>query len=377
MGAVPHGGADAQPTIQGVRSQPPHTLAEAQSLLSCRPADDASRMNSMNGAEVSNVQSSIPSSADLRGGDAAPEGSHRLGRAPIRRDATIVLVMLLWALCFPLIVVGLSFLSPLYFAGARALLAGAPLLLVAVMLRRPWPTGTAIWGTLLGIGVSTTSLGFLGMFLAGQLIAPGFATVIANTQPLIAAMLAAWLLGERLGLRGMTALLAGFGGIVTMTLPRLLENDGVSSSTGIVYVLAAAIGVAAGNVLMKRLANRVDPLMAMGWQLVLGALPLMVAAILFEPLPPDPLALEIVLVLTALALAGTALPFYLWFSVLRSCDLSRANTFSFLTPVFGMGLGVGLFGERLAGPELIGIGLVLVGVWQIGRTDTPASGSAL
>lgn len=291
--------------------------------------------------------------------------------------ATIILVMLLWALCFPLIVIGLSFLSPLYFAGVRALLAGIPLLLIAVMLRRPWPTGAATWSTLLGVGVSATSLGFLGMFLAGQLIAPGFATVIANTQPFIAAMLAAWLLGERLGLQGMTALLVGFGGIVTMTLPRLLEDDSVSYSTGVVYVLAAAIGVAAGNVLMKRLAHRVDPLMAMGWQLTLGAVPLMVAAILFEPLPSDPFALEIVLVLAALALAGTALPFYLWFSVLQRCDLSRANTFSFLTPVFGMGLGVGLFGERVAGPELIGIGLVLLGVWQIGRTDNRASGNAL
>lgn len=333
--------------------------------------------DNMGDPEVAEGHLSIHHHANDRRRASLPENSTVPDRPRPALVATIIVVMLLWALCFPLIVVGLSFLPPLYFAGARALLAGVPLLLVAVALQRPLPTGTGTWGALLGIGVSATSLGFLGMFLAGQLIAPGFATVIANTQPLIAATLAAWLLGERLGLRDATALLAGFGGIVTMTLPRLLADDGISSSTGIAHVLTAAIGVAAGNVLMKRLADRVDPLMAMGWQLVLGAVPLIVAAIIFEPMPSDPLALEIVLVLTVLALAGTALPFYLWFSVLRNCDLSRANTFSFLTPVFGMGLGTALFGERLAGPELIGIGLVLVGVWQIGRTDFRASGGAL
>lgn len=324
----------------------------------------------MTGRDVTEAWTATPDPTRVRHSGAAA------GELPRRALAKIILVMLLWALCFPLITVGLSSVTPLYFAATRALLAGAALLLLATALRRPHPAGPATWAALLAIGLTATSLGFLGMFLASQFVAPGFATVIANTQPLIAAVLAAWILGETLGRREKAALVLGFAGVVTMTLPRLAGGN-VADVAGIAYVLAAAIGVATGNILMKRMAGRVDPLMAMGLQLVLGGLPLMLAALGFEPAPRTLWTPEMMAVLAALALAGTALPFYLWFSLLRSSSLSRANTFSFLTPVFGLAIGVGLFGERLGWPELAGIGLVLVGIWQIGRSQDHAPGSRL
>lgn len=325
----------------------------------------------MTGRDVTEAWTATPDPARVRHSGAAA------GELPRRALAKIILVMLLWALCFPLITVGLSRVSPLYFAAARALLAGVALLLLATALRRPRPAGPGIWAALLAIGLTATSLGFLGMFLASQFVAPGFATVIANTQPLVAAVLAAWFLGETLGRREKAALLLGFAGVVTMTLPRLVGGGDVADAAGIAYVLAAAIGVAAGNILMKRMAGRVDPLMAMGFQLVLGGLPLMLAALGFEPAPRTFRTPEMMAVLAALALAGTALPFYLWFSLLQRSSLSRANTFSFLTPVFGLAIGVGLFGEQLGWPELAGIGLVLVGIWQIGRSRDHARGSGL
>lgn len=85
----------------------------------------------------------------------------------------IVLAMLLWAACFPLITAGLQYSPHLTFATLRAVLAGATLVLVAVWLQRPFPRGWRTWVTLGVVGVGATSLGFLGMFHAAELYLPG------------------------------------------------------------------------------------------------------------------------------------------------------------------------------------------------------------
>jgi len=111
----------------------------------------------------------------------------------------------------------------------------------------------------------------------------------------------------------------------------------------------------------------VDPLMAMGWQLVFGGVPLLIAAAVLEPLPSALWTPRFLTVLVAIALLGTALAFYLWFAVLQSSSLTRANAFSFLTPVFGVAIGVGLFGEDLSLAQFVGIALVLLGIQQVTR----------
>ena len=111
-----------------------------------------------------------------------------LGRS--RYVATLVFVAFLNALCYPLITIGLGDAPHLSFAVLRALAAGVALALMALVLRRPMPRGWRTWLGLCAIGLGTTSLGFVGMFHAAEFLAPGLATVIANAQPLIAAILA-------------------------------------------------------------------------------------------------------------------------------------------------------------------------------------------
>ena len=112
--------------------------------------------------------------------------------------AQIILVMLLWAACFPLITAGIEFAPHLTFAALRAILAGVVLTALALALRRPLPKEGRVWAMVAVVGLGATSLGFLGMFHAAEFVSPGIATVIANTQPLLAAGLAGIGLKERL-----------------------------------------------------------------------------------------------------------------------------------------------------------------------------------
>ncbi len=274
----------------------------------------------------------------------------------------LVLVMLLWASCFPLITAGLDSAPHLTFAATRAFLAGAALLVLGAALRRPLPRGPRVWLLLAITGLGATTLAFLGMFHAAEFISPGTATVIANTQPLMAAVLAHALLGERLGLRGKLGLAIGFAGIVVMAFPELLASTRSNSALGIAYITLAAAGITVSNVLIKRLAGTVDPLMAMGSQLVLGGVPLALAAVLTEAPGTVQWSAQFTMVLLALAFLGTSLVYWLWFSLLQSVELNKANAFSFLIPVFGLAMGVGLFGEHIGWHEAVGAGLTVVGL---------------
>ena len=279
----------------------------------------------------------------------------------------IVAAMLLWAACFPLITIGITLAPHLSFATLRAVIAGLALVGLAFALRRPFPRGVRVWATLTVMGVGATSLGFLGMFHAAEFVSPGIATVIANTQPLLAAGLGAVVLGERLSARGKMGLLLGFLGIVVIAAPRLLAGGQDSYLIGVAYIVLAALGITFSNVAIKKIAGQIDPLMAMGMQFLIGSVPLAIAAGLTE----DPGAIQwsftFIAILLALALFGSALVYVLWMSVLATVPLNQANAFSFLVPVFGLSMGMLFFGETLGLVKLIGISLAVFGVVLVVR----------
>lgn len=213
--------------------------------------------------------------------------------------AQLVLVMLLWATCYPLITVGLELVPPFQFAAVRAYL----------------------------------------------------------------------FLRERLRLSQIGGLLLGFGGIILIAATALSAPAGAGVSlSGLAYVLAGALGVSIGNVAIKRIAPQVDALMAMGWQLLIGAVPLALAAAVLERPSPELLNLRFIAVVTTLAWAGTSLVFGVWCRVLQKVELSRANAFSFLAPIFAVIIGVVGFRERIGWSETGGGLLVLAGLYLANRS---------
>ena len=171
-------------------------------------------------------------------------------------------------------------------------------------LGRPVPKGVRIWTILIFVGLGATSLGYVGMFHGAEFVSPGIATVIANTQPLLAAILAIIFLGEHLGAVGKFGLMLGFAGIVFIAAPQLVTSQAESYALGIAYILLAALGITVSNVLIKRIAGEGDAIMAMGFQMLIGGFPLLVAAFAFEEPQNVIWSLRFVLILAGLIAKG-------------------------------------------------------------------------
>lgn len=277
------------------------------------------------------------------------------------RDTILLLVVgFLWAICYPLIETGLDGAPPLRFGALRAALASVVLLGYCRVTHRLVTHDRRTWIDVTGAGLSATSVGFAGMFLAGGYISPGLATVLANTQPLLAALVGYFVLHESVkGAQGL-ALLCGFAGIVVIAAPSLVGPASNANLVGIGYVLLGALGVAVGNVFLKRLAGRVDPFAAMAWQLLIGALPLFLLSWILEPGAQILWSSAFLFSLGTLAVFGTALVFVLWFALLRRYELNRINAYTFFSPVFALLLGAAFYSERLSWVQWVGTGLVII-----------------
>ena len=279
----------------------------------------------------------------------------------------LVVVAFLWALCFPLIEIAGSSIPLLYLAALRAGVGGAALLACAAVLVPLGVRGAEARLTLVLIGLFATSLGFLGMFRASEFIPPGLATVITDVQPLIASAIAWRVLRERLSVLGWVGLLLGLAGIIVIASPQLVFGRPTDAGVGIAFALLGAGGVAVGYVLMKRLPATLHPMTAMGWQLLIGSVPLGLAAAALEPMPTVGAVRESLGALLGIAIVGTALPFAIWFSVLRTQPIAKVNAYTFLTSIFGLAIGAALFGERLTWLQAAGVALTLLGVHLVQR----------
>ena len=102
--------------------------------------------------------------------------------------------------------------------------------------------------------------------------------------------------------------------------------------------------------------------------MLIGALPLLVIAWAFEQPQEIIWSSRFVFALVSLSLPGTALVYWLWFSILEKVPLNRANAFSFLIPIFGLSMGALFYGETMGWSEAGGIGLTLLGIVLVNRT---------
>lgn len=257
---------------------------------------------------------------------------------------------------------GLPFAPHLTFAAIRAFIAGATLLVIALLLRRALPKGLKTWFMLTMVGFGATTLGFFGMFHASEFVSPGIATVISNTQPILASLLAFFILGEYLNTRGKLGLLLGFLGVILIALPGLLSNSGSTYLAGISYILLSASGITISNVLIRYIANQIDALTAMGWQLILGSVLLALIAVVTEDPATVQWSPEFLFSLLGLSLPGTAMAYWLWCDVLKITELNRANAFSFLVPIFGLVIGMAFYEETYSPLVLAAIVLILLGI---------------
>jgi drug/metabolite transporter (DMT)-like permease len=126
-----------------------------------------------------------------------------------------------------------------------------------------------------------------------------------------------------------------------------------------------------GNVLLKALTGRADVLMVTGLQLLVGAMALAVGAQAVGTSWHIAWTSQFIASLIGLVVFGTALMTALWHYLLTQASLNRLNTFTFLTPIFGLLLGGLFFDERFGWIQAVGIGVTILAIQLVATKPSP------
>jgi probable blue pigment (indigoidine) exporter len=284
----------------------------------------------------------------------------RPGSAPA--SVLAVLAMVAWGVAYVPSAWLVESWPPLLAAAARIGAGGIILLAALALLGRPVMPGTE-WVVVLVLAL-TQSVAFYGATFIG--IADegaGTAAVLANTDPLFVAALAAVFLGERLDGRQWAGLGVGLVGAAAVVWKGPIWPPDVSWVS--ILVVAGALAWAVGTVAVTgRIRAGARPVAIAGWQMLIGAAMLAGLGALFEGAPTATGGREIGLILLV-AVVGNAVPFALFYVALGRGDAGRVSAWFFLVPVIGVLTAWPLLGE-VPGPRLwAGLVLVCAGLWMV------------
>jgi drug/metabolite transporter (DMT)-like permease len=197
----------------------------------------------------------------------------------------------------------------------------------------------------------------VAIFLTGASIT----SFVTGTYPLLAVVVAGFLLGEPLGRRVIGALVVAAMGLVLLARPGGAHVE----LPGVLVALGAALSFALYLGLARRWADptRLPSLTVAFWLLVSSLVVTTALQLVVDPAALLPhLSLKGWMALLWLALPASALPHLLVISTLRRMPASRAAPFLLLMPISGTLIAAALLGERLDQIQLAGAGLILMGI---------------
>ncbi len=273
------------------------------------------------------------------------------------------LFVLLWSTGFIGAKYGLPYAEPLTFLGARYLLVLALMLSVALLFRAPWPAQRQDWLHIGFSGVLLHGVYLGGVFMAIQHGLPaGITALVVGMQPLLTALGAGWLLGERVSQRQWLGLALGLGGVALVVSGKFGAAAGGQLASALLPALAALCGITVGTLYQKRFCPSFD----LRSGAVIQFLPTALLTLLVAGATEQQeivwsgtfifALLWLVLVLSVGAISLLNL-------LIRSGSAVNVASLFYLTPPTTALIAWAAFGETLSGAALLGMALAVAGVY--------------
>lgn len=277
-----------------------------------------------------------------------------------------VLVTLVWGVNFPITKLGLRAIDPFVLTGIRFALAALPLVF---FIKRPAVkfSYVAAYGFIFGLGM-------WGVINYGIQVgvSPGIASLIIQLSVFFTMGWGFLLFKEKIrGAQMLGAVLAliGLAGIIS-------TQEGNHAVLGVMLIVLSAVAWSVGNVIIKKSGVK-EIFSFMVWASLIPPIPLFLTAWVmhgsaaFEGLQAS-LDLTAVLSILFQVYLATHFAYWGWNSLLKLYPVSTVAPLSLLIPVFGITSSMLILDERISTPNLISIGIIIVGL-AVGLYRRPAN----
>ncbi|MBS7805105.1 DMT family transporter [Rhizobiales bacterium TNE-4] len=286
------------------------------------------------------------------------------GRSELLLKIAPGLFVLIWSTGWISARYAAPYADPLTFLSLRYACAGFILASLAVTMGAVWPRGRAA-GHAAASGVLLHAIYLGGVWWAiSRGLPAGISGLIAAVQPILTALLAPLVLGERISARHWLGIALGFAGIVLVLWPKLSGLSGAALAAQIeplVVNVLAMVSVTAGTFYQKKYVQTGDLRTVTTLQYAGAFAVTLPMAFLTEPMRIDwntVMVLNLVWAVLALSIGAIGLLLLL----IRRGAVSRAATLIYLVPPAVALEAFLLFGETMSALQVLGMAITAFGV---------------
>jgi drug/metabolite transporter (DMT)-like permease len=261
-----------------------------------------------------------------------------------------------WALNYTLVKIALAFVNPFLLAFLRLLMTVAFLLIVTprsfVPLKGLKANLYLFIFSFLGI-YSSWTLWYVGE----SYISPSLSVILMYTYPVIAVILSAIILKERVTRNKIIGTLIGFSGIFMI----FFSESSFNNIFAMLLVIGSAFSWALSIIVYKKYLSAYDYKLVNAYQM-LYSLPLSLALFPFFRISS---ALNAFFwgVMLIIAIPGTAFTFLAYVYLYSKHEVSKITPYLFLVPAISVVFSYLIFGETLLYTELFGYILLAAGIY--------------
>ncbi|MGQ9782123.1 MAG: DMT family transporter [Nitrososphaeria archaeon] len=281
----------------------------------------------------------------------------------LKNSIMLLIVVLIWGANWVNMKIGLYYATPLNYLFQRLFFSSfmiAPFLLFA---KNGIKGNLKVYAnTVILCVIYAISVIFLMVGLEHE--SAGISSVVTFTQPLFVFALSAIYLRNEITKVRVAGVLVGFGGITTIYLEKVRSVD--EATTSIFFLLLSAFFWAVTIVYYKMISRDVHPYWISFLQAAIGSIvvypfALCTGGVVFIS------DLSYLLSLAYVTVLSTVIAFFLWFYLLRNEDATKVSSSSLMIPVVALISGSLLLGETINAPQMVGVIMVLAGVYLVNR----------
>jgi drug/metabolite transporter (DMT)-like permease len=180
-------------------------------------------------------------------------------------------------------------------------------------------------------------------------------------MPLIAAALAWAVFREKVAPLGILGLIMGFAGVGLIMGTRL---SGGADPLGVALCLIGAAALAVATLTMRGASSGGNLLMVVGLQMLVGSVTLGLVSGMFETLSVTVTPAFLAAFAYQILVPGLAATL-IWFALVGRIGSTRASTFHFLNPFFGVAIAAALLGEAVRPLDILGVLVAMAGILAV------------
>jgi drug/metabolite transporter (DMT)-like permease len=268
--------------------------------------------------------------------------------------------VVLWSSGFIGAKAGLQHAEPMPFLALRFLISTVLMGGIAVAMAAPWPRRPVDIAHISVAGLLLQFTYFSGCWYSMSAgVGAGASAVICALQPVLTAVLAGPLLGERVTGRQWAGLAFGLGGVALVVSDKL--EAGLGTPLGMAMSGVGLVGATLGLLYQKRFCPAMDPRSGNVIQFIASGI---VAALLGLALGESRIdwTAEFLGALSYTSIFTSLVSLTLLAMMIRHGEATRVSTMFFLMPLSASVISYFYFGETITGLALVGMAIVIVGV---------------